>query len=91
MSRLSAHDLVELVLDDGSFASWDEPIDLSQHSDAYRTTLEKAAERAGTDESVITGRGTVNGRAVAFVINEFGFLAGSIGQAAADRIVSAVR
>ncbi|KQY58379.1 acetyl-CoA carboxyl transferase [Aeromicrobium sp. Root495] len=91
MPRLSAHDLVELVLDHGSFASWDEPIDLSQHSDAYRTTLEKAAERAGTDESVITGRGTVNGRAVAFVINEFGFLAGSIGQAAADRIVSAVR
>jgi acetyl-CoA carboxylase carboxyl transferase subunit beta len=50
-----------------------------------------AAEKAGTDESVLTGRGTVRGRAVAFVVNEFRFLAGSIGVAAAERIAAAVR
>lgn len=89
--RLGARDLVELVLDPGSHESWDEPIDVSGYPADYRAAVEKAAERAGTDESVVTGRGLVKGRPVAFVLNEFGFLAGSIGRDAARRIVAAVR
>ena len=89
--RWTAHELLSLVLDDGSFESWDQPIDISGHSESYRATLARAAEKAGTDESVITGRGLMHGRPVAVVANEFGFLAGSIGRAAADRIVAAVR
>ena len=58
---------------------------------AYRAELEAAAEKAGTDESVLTGRGLVRGRPVAVVANEFRFLAGSIGRDAADRITAAVR
>lgn len=91
MSRLTAHDLIDLVLDEGSVESWDSPIDVSGHPEAYRRELEAAAERAGTDESILTGRGTMRGRPVAFVVNEFRFLAGSIGRSAADRIVAAVR
>ncbi|TXL62294.1 carboxyl transferase domain-containing protein [Aeromicrobium terrae] len=91
MSRPSVHELLDAVLDPDSFTSWDEPIDVSHHPDEYRAALEAAAERAGTDESIITGRGAVRGRPVAVVANEFGFLAGSIGTAAADRIVAAVR
>ena len=89
--RVSAHDLVGLVLDAGSFVSWDEPIDRSGYPEQYRAELERATERSGVDESVITGRGTVSGRPVAFVLNEFGFLAGSIGRDAAARLTSAVR
>ena len=91
MSSPTVHELLDAVLDPNSFASWDEPIDLSAHPAAYQSTLRAAAERAGTDESIITGRGTVRGRPVAVVANEFGFLAGSIGRASAERIVSAVR
>ena len=40
---------------------------------------------------MLTGRGQVRGRPVAVVVNEFRFLAGSIGRAAADRITAAVR
>ncbi len=40
---------------------------------------------------MLTGRGEVRGRPVAVVVNEFRFLAGSIGRAAADRITAAVR
>ncbi len=87
----TARELLGLVLDDGSFESWDVPIDISGHPESYRATLERAAEKAGTDESVITGRGLMRGRPVAVVANEFGFLAGSIGRAAADRITAAVR
>lgn len=91
MTRLTAHQLIDEVLDAGSFESWDHPIDISTHPEPYRTELVAAAERAGTDESVITGRGLVKGRPVAVIVNEFRFLAGSIGQAAADRIVAAVK
>ena len=91
MAHLTAHGLLDLVLDDGSFESWDEPLDHSGLDAGYRQELAAAAERAGTDESVLTGRGLMRGRPVAVVVNEFRFLAGSIGQAAATRIVSAVR
>ncbi len=87
----SVRDLLDSVLDAGSFASWDEPIDISAHPAEYQASLRAAAERAGTDESVITGRGEVRGRPVAVVANEFGFLAGSIGHAAAQRVATAVR
>ncbi len=83
--------LLDLVLDDRSFESWDRPIDISGHTAEYRATLEAATAKAGTDESVITGRGLVRGRPVAVVANEFAFLAGSIGSAAAERITAAVR
>ena len=89
--RWKARELLDLVLDAGSFESWDEPVDISGHPEEYRRTLEAAAERAGTDESVLTGKGSVRGRPVVVVVNEFTFLAGSIGRAAATRITSAVR
>ncbi|WP_229237913.1 acetyl-CoA carboxylase carboxyltransferase subunit beta [Enemella evansiae] len=88
--RWSARELLDLVLDAGSLESWDRPIELSGHEPGYRAELEAAATRAGTDESVLTGRGRIRGRAVAVIVSEFGFLGGSIGRAAADRITSAV-
>jgi acetyl-CoA carboxylase carboxyl transferase subunit beta len=91
MSHHSVRELLDAVLDPGSFTSWDEPIDISAHADDYQASLRAAAERAGTEESILTGRGTVRGRPVAVVANEFRFLGGSIGLAAARRIVSAVR
>jgi acetyl-CoA carboxylase carboxyl transferase subunit beta len=39
---------------------------------------------------VLTGSGRIAGRAVALIVGEFGFLGGSIGQAATDRIMRAV-
>lgn len=90
-SRPSVRELIDSVLDDGSFQSWDVPIDISGHPEPYRHELEAAAERSGFDESVLTGRGLMHGRPVAVIANEFRFLAGSIGLAAATRIVEAVR
>jgi acetyl-CoA carboxylase carboxyl transferase subunit beta len=87
----SAREILQLVLDERSFESWDEPIDRSQLEEGYRGVLAAAEEKSGVDESVLTGRGLVCGRPVAVVVNEFRFLAGSIGQAAAARIIDAVR
>ena len=89
--RWGAGELLRRVLDNGSWESWDQPIDITGHDQAYQQELGAARETSGTDESVITGRGLVRGRPVAVVANEFRFLAGSIGQDAAGRITAAVR
>ena len=89
--RFGAHEVLDLFLDEGTFESWDVPIDVSHHEQAYRAELLDAARRSGADESIVTGRGLLRGRPVAVIVSEFSFLAGSIGRDAADRIVSAVR
>lgn len=89
--RWTAEEILDLVLDQGSYQSWDEPIDISGHGEEYRRALAAAALKAGTDESVLTGQGLIHGRPVAVVANEFRFLGGSIGRSAGERIVAAVR
>jgi acetyl-CoA carboxylase carboxyl transferase subunit beta len=90
--RLTAHELIATVLDEGSFVSWDSPIvrpkDLSPE---YRADIAAAEKKSGVDESILTGSGTIRGFRVAVVANEFRFLAGSIGIAAADRLEQAIR
>ncbi|HET8604233.1 MAG TPA: carboxyl transferase domain-containing protein [Marmoricola sp.] len=88
--RLGARALIDLVLDEGSWVSWDRPPDRSGVDAEYAASLARAEERAGVDESVITGEGRMRGRRVAVVACEFGFLAGSIGRAAAQRLVAGI-
>jgi acyl-CoA carboxylase subunit beta len=86
-SRVGARELLEGVLDVGSFVSWDRPVALDRLPASYAEELRAAAAKTGVDEAVVTGEGTVRGRRVAVVVSEFGFLAGSIGSATARRIV----
>ncbi|GAA0369804.1 carboxyl transferase domain-containing protein [Microbispora corallina] len=91
MSRPGARDLIATVLDPGSWLSWDEPpADRAEPGSAYAADLAAARARTGYDESVVTGEGLLDGRRVAVVACEFSFLAGSIGVAAAERLVRAV-
>ncbi|MBY6413079.1 acetyl-CoA carboxyl transferase [Rhodococcus sp. BP-252] len=89
-TRTSAAEILDAILDGGSFVSWDSPpLDVSP-GPAYAADLDRAREKSGVDESVLTGRGMIDGRPVAVVACEFAFLAGSIGVAAAERIVTAI-
>ena len=88
--RLSARDLIDLVLDDASWSSWDTPPVYGTIPPAYAADLETAGERSGSDESVLTGEGRIRGRRIAVLAGEFSFLAGSIGQASATRLVAAI-
>nr|WP_232546885.1 acetyl-CoA carboxylase carboxyltransferase subunit beta [Streptomyces antimycoticus] len=89
-SRASARELIEAIVDPGSWHGWDEPVAITTDDPDYRADLERARERTGLDESVITGEGRIEGRRVALVACEFRFLAGSIGVAAGERLVRAV-
>ena len=88
--RMDARSLRDLVLDAGSWQSWDSPVPPRAVDDDYAAELAAAAEKTRQDESIITGEGKLRGRRVAVVAGEFGFLAGSIGVAAAERLIAAV-
>jgi len=88
-SRLNAAELIGLVLDAGSFTSWDREVVAPMNaSEDYLAELSAARERSGFSEAVVTGEGLINGRRVAIIVGEFSFLAGSIGVAAAERIIA---
>ena len=89
-ARLSALELIDLVVDEGSFVRWDGPPVGFDADPVYAQELERARQRSGLDEAVVTGEGRIRGRRVAIVACEFSFLAGSIGVAAAERLVLAV-
>ena len=91
VSSPGALELIEAVLDTGSWVRWDTPLGPQEGIEpAYAEQLAAARERTGLDEAVVTGEGCIRGRRVAVVACEFGFLAGSIGVRAADRLVDAV-
>jgi acetyl-CoA carboxylase carboxyl transferase beta subunit len=90
--HLGARELIDVVLDDGSFVSWDEPIPTPlDASDEYLRELSDAQQKSGVDEAVVTGRGLIDGMPVAVIVSEFRFLGGSVGVACANRIEAAVR
>ena len=91
MSRITAAQLRDAVLDENSFTRWDsEPLAVPLNA-SYARELADARAATGLDESVLTGEGRIFGRRVAVVVSEFGFLGGSIGVAAAERITAAVQ
>ena len=91
MPGTTARQLADLVLDPGSWVSWDAPpVATGGASARYAEDLVRARERSGEDEAIITGEGTLHGRRVAVAVCEFAFLAGSVGVAAAERLVRAV-
>ncbi|GLW56101.1 carboxyl transferase domain-containing protein [Kitasatospora phosalacinea] len=87
---MTARQLLDLLVDPGTFHSWDEPVAADHPDPDYRDALARARERTGLDEAVLTGRALLDGRPVALVACEFGFLGGSIGVATAERITRAV-
>jgi acetyl-CoA carboxylase carboxyl transferase beta subunit len=88
---LRAADLIDAIVDPGSWRGWDHPIALPDPtSPEYMDELARARFRTGLDEAVVTGEGRIGRRRVAVIASEFAFLAGSIGAAAAERITRAV-
>lgn len=88
--RYTAPDLIDLLLDAGSWTSWDVAPDRGGLAAAYVEELERAEAKSGLSESILTGRGTLDGQPVAVIAGEFTFLAGSVGRAASDRLVAAI-
>ncbi len=91
MARPPVGELIAVVTDRGSWASWDTPpTDPPGISDAYASDLAAARSATGLDESVVTGEATLAGRRVALIAGDPRFLGGSIGVATAVRLADAI-
>jgi acyl-CoA carboxylase subunit beta len=87
---MNAPDLLSALLDAGTFRSWDNDLAEVAAEPSYAADLARARAATGLDESVITGEGRLGGHRVAVAACEFGFLGGSIGTAAGERLTLAV-
>ena len=87
---MNARDLLDALLDPGTFRSWDTGLANVRPEPAYAADLAAARKKSGLDESVTTGTGLIGGRRVALVASEFAFLGGSIGVAAGELLARAI-
>ncbi len=91
--RLTVGQRLDLLLDDaGSFQELagdvltSDPLNFSRPSGRYPDRVAKAQESTGRSEAVVCGVGHIQGHEVAVGVMEFGFIAGSMGGAAGERI-----
>ncbi len=91
MTRLGARQMIDAVADNGTWQSWDEALPDNAHDAEYADELACARAKTGLDESVLTGTASICGRRVAMLVCDFGFLGGSIGVAAGQRLTAAIR
>lgn len=89
VERITTDDALAAALDPGSWQSWDAPGWIPADME-YARQLSRAAQRSGADESIRTGQGVIAGVPVAVIAGDFDFLAGSVGVAAAQRLVAAI-
>lgn len=90
-AKMDAREIIDRLVDPDSWLTWDAPpVDPTTAKSCYGRELAAARERTGYDESILTGEGTLEGRRVALVVSEMSFLGGSIGLAAANRLVSGI-
>ncbi|HSI93486.1 MAG TPA: carboxyl transferase domain-containing protein, partial [Jiangellaceae bacterium] len=83
---IGSRELIDRVLDHGSWESWDVAVSQNPADPAYHAALDRARRATGLDEAVLTGSGTIAGHRAAVVASAFEFLAGSVGVAASRRI-----
>lgn len=91
MTRLNARQMIDVVVDRGSWRPWDETLPEMDYDAGYASELDRARKKTGLDESVLTGSASIGGHRVAMLVCEFGFLGGSIGVAAGHRLTTAIR
>ena len=90
----SAHELIAALFDEATFTPWDTDVvstDPLRFVDRipYTQRLAEAERRSGVNEALVTGHARLGGRDVVVVAGEFGFLAGTMGVASAERLVRA--
>jgi acetyl-CoA carboxylase carboxyl transferase subunit beta len=88
---LSARQRLDLLVDEGTFRETNRDLTTSDplaFTDRlpYQERLADARERTGSEESVLTGIGNVNGRQAVLAVSEFDFLGGSMGTVMGEKI-----
>ena len=89
--RINARKRIELLFDEGSFEELNsnikptDPLDFVD-TEPYKDRLEKAHQKTGLDEAVITGIGENNGQKTAVAVMDFDYTGGSMGSVVAEKV-----
>lgn len=90
--RLSAHERLSQVVDEGTFKEWDaelsggDPLSFP----GYAEKIKEAREQTGLKEAVVTGYGEIEGEPVALAVMDSHFMMGSMGVAVGEKIARTV-
>jgi acetyl-CoA carboxylase carboxyl transferase subunit beta len=93
--RLSARERIEMLADEGSFSEWDaglvaaDPLGFVADGESYADRAVASARRSGVAEALVSGQMRIDGRPVAVVITDFGFMGASMGSVYGEKIVRA--
>jgi acetyl-CoA carboxylase carboxyl transferase subunit beta len=93
--RLPCRERVELLVDPGTWTERDtniafaDPLQFSGGGTSYQEKATQSGEKTGLKESVISGRGKIQGIDTALVVMDFRFMGGSLGSATGELILQA--
>ena len=93
--KVDAISRLKMVFDKGEFtkiATPDVAIDPLKYRDGKRYTdrLKEAKAKTGEHDAVVIGEGLLDGRPVVIAVQDFRFMAGSLGMAAGEAVVTAM-
>jgi acetyl-CoA carboxylase carboxyl transferase subunit beta len=89
--RISAHEYVDLLFDDGLTEEFDgnlrstDPLGFVD-SMPYTRRIAQAEDKVGTFDAVLTGAGCISGREACGGVMDFGFIGGSMGSVVGEKI-----
>jgi acetyl-CoA carboxylase carboxyl transferase subunit beta len=92
---MTAHDRIELLMDEGTFEECDaalSSVDTLKFTGqaSYTDRLRKYQKSTGLRDAVITGTGRMEGRKVSLAVMDFGFLAATMGSVVGEKITRAI-
>ncbi|TFJ93899.1 acetyl-CoA carboxylase, carboxyltransferase subunit beta [Lentibacillus salicampi] len=89
---LTAWDRIDSLVDEGSFEEWDQQLTTTNplQFPGYEEKIEKDRQKTGLNESVVTGKGLIDGHMTAFSVMDSNFRMGSMGSVVGEKIARAI-
>lgn len=92
---VTAPDRIRLLLDENSFQEMDDDLvsqDPLQFTGlaTYTDKLQANVKKTGLNDAVVSGIGTINGRAISIAVMDFRFLGASMGSVSGEKITRAI-
>lgn len=92
---ISVNERLAMVADEGSFTEWETaiaPLDPLKFKDARRYTerLKQNKEKTGCADALVLGGGKISGRPVVLAVQNFSFMAGSMGSVVGEKLARGI-
>ncbi|SFB24899.1 acetyl-CoA carboxylase carboxyltransferase subunit alpha [Lentibacillus halodurans] len=89
---LTAWERIHSLIDEETFEEWDKQLTTTNplQFPGYEEKIEKDRQKTGLNESVVTGKGSIDGQMTAFTVMDSSFRMGSMGSVVGEKISRAI-